>query len=126
MDLITIKINPRWGKSRGVVALLNEKKINFRKVEYLKTGFTKEIILSLSKKLNKKPIDFIRKDDIDFKISSQSVGANSDQDIIKLIIKYPKIIERPIVVMGERAIIGRPPENILRLLSWKELLCENL
>ena len=100
-----------------MVALLNEKKINFRKVEYLKTGFTKEIILSLSKKLNKKPIDFIRKDDIDFKISSQSVGANSDQDIIKLIIKYPKIIERPIVVMGERAIIGRPPENILRLLS---------
>ena len=126
MDLITIYHNPRWGKSRGVVALLNEKKINFRKVEYLKTGFTKEIILSLSKKLNKKPIDFIRKDDIDFKISSQSVGANSDQDIIKLIIKYPKIIERPIVVMGERAIIGRPPENILRLLSWKELLCENL
>lgn len=83
----------------------------------MKTGFTKEDILSLSKKLNKKPIDFIRKNDIDFKNNFQGVGVDSDQAIIKLIIKYPKIIERPIVVKGGVAIIGRPVDNVLKLLN---------
>ena len=100
-----------------MVALLDEKKVKYQKIEYLKTGFTKEDILSLSKKLNKKPIDFIRKNDIDFKNNFQDVGADSDQAIIKLIIKYPKIIERPIVVKGGVAIIGRPVDNVLKLLN---------
>ena len=100
-----------------MVALLDEKKVKYQKIEYLKTGFTKEDILSLSKKLNKKPIDFIRKNDIDFKNNFQGVGVESDQAIIKLIIKYPKIIERPIVVKGGEAIIGRPVDNVLKLLN---------
>ena len=86
MDLITVYHNPRWGKSRGVVALLDERKVKYRKIEYLKTGFTKELILALSKKLNKKPIDFVRKNDIDFKNNLQNVGVNSDEAVIKLII----------------------------------------
>lgn len=100
-----------------MVALLDEKKVKYQKIEYLKTGFTKEDILSLSKKLNKKPIDFIRKNDIDFKNNFQGMGADSDQTVIKLIIKYPKIIERPIVVKGGAAIIGRPVDNVLKLLN---------
>ena len=122
MDLITVYHNPRWGKSRGVVALLDKKKVKYQKIEYLKTGFTNEVVLALSKKLNKKPIDFIRKNDIDFKNNFQGMGEGSDQAIIKLIIKYPKIIERPIVVKGGVAIIGRPVDNVLKLLNWKERL----
>ena len=100
-----------------MVALLDEKKVKYRKIEYLKTGFTKEVVLALSKKLNKKPIDFVRKNDVDFKNNVQSMAADSDQAIIKLIIKYPKIIERPIVVKGDTAIIGRPADNVLKLLN---------
>ena len=100
-----------------MVTLLDERKVKYRKIEYLKTGFTKELILALSKKLNKKPIDFIRKNDIDFKNNLQNAGANSDEVVIKLIIKYPKIIERPIVVKGGVAIIGRPVDNVLKLLN---------
>lgn len=100
-----------------MVALLDEKKVKYRKIEYLKTGFTKGVVLALSKKLNKKPIDFVRKNDVDFKNSVQSMAADSDQAIIKLIIKYPKIIERPIVVKGDMAIIGRPVDNVLKLLN---------
>ena len=100
-----------------MVALLDEKKVKYRKIEYLKTGFTKEAVLALSKKLNKKPIDFVRKNDVDFKNNVQSMAADSDQAIIKLIIKYPKIIERPIVVKGDTAIIGRPADNVLKLLN---------
>ena len=100
-----------------MVALLDERKVKYRKIEYLKTGFTKELILALSKKLNKKPIDFIRKNDIDFKNNLQNVGMSSDEVVIKLIIEYPKIIERPIVVIGDKAIIGRPVDNVLKLLN---------
>ena len=100
-----------------MVALLDERKVKYRKIEYLKTGFTKELILALSKKLNKKPIDFIRKNDIDVKNNLQNVGVNSDESVINLIIDYPKIIERPIVVKGDVAIIGRPVDNVLKLLN---------
>jgi len=67
--------------------------------------------------LNKKPIDFIRKNDIDFKNNLQNVDVSSDEVVIKLIIDYPKIIERPIVVKGGVAIIGRPVDNVLKLLN---------
>tara|TARA_A100000164_G_scaffold150849_1_gene133806 strand:- start:12 stop:314 length:303 start_codon:yes stop_codon:yes gene_type:complete len=100
-----------------VVTLLDERKVKYRKIEYLKTGFTKELILALSKKLNKKPIDFIRKNNIDVKNNLQNVGVNSDESVINLIIDYPKIIERPIVVKGGVAIIGRPVDNVLKLLN---------
>ena len=100
-----------------MVALLDKKKVNYQKIEYLKTGFIKEDILAFSKKLNKEPLDFIRSNDIDFKSNFQSVGAKDDQGIIELIIKYPKIIERPIVVKGGVAIIGRPIDNVLKLLD---------
>ena len=100
-----------------MVTLLDERKVKYRKIEYLKTGFTKEVVLDLSKKLNKKPIDFIRKNDIDFKNNFQGMGSDSDQTIIELIIKYPKIIERPIVVKGDEAIIGRPVDSVLKLLN---------
>ena len=100
-----------------MVALLDERKVKYRKIEYLKTGFTKELILALSKKLNKKPIDFIRKNNIDVKNNLQNVGVNSDESVINLIIDYPKIIERPIVVKGGVAIIGRPVDNVLKLLN---------
>ena len=52
-----------------------------------------------------------------FKNNFQGMGADSDQTVIKLIIKYPKIIERPIVVKGGAAIIGRPVDNVLKLLN---------
>ncbi len=100
-----------------MVTLLDERKVKYRKIEYLKTGFTKELILALSKKLNKKPIDFIRKNNIDVKNNLQNVGVNSDESVINLIIDYPKIIERPIVVKGGVAIIGRPVDNVLKLLN---------
>ena len=67
--------------------------------------------------MNKKPINFIRKNDIAFKNNLHNVGLNSDEAVIKLIIDYPKIIERPIVVKGGKAIIARPVDNVLKLLN---------
>ena len=70
----------------------------------------------LSKKLNLKPKDFIRKreqDFIDLKLSDQ---LDNDEALFEAISKFPKLMERPIVVNGEKATIGRPPEKILKII----------
>jgi arsenate reductase len=100
-----------------VVALLISKGVKFSIVEYLKEGLTRKEILTLSKKLNKNPVEFIRKQDVEIKKNFQDLKSLSNDEVVELIIKFPKIMERPIVVSGEKAIIGRPPENVLSLFD---------
>ena len=100
-----------------MVALLISKGVKFSIVEYLKEGLTRKEILTLSKKLNKNPVEFIRKQDVEIKKNFQDLKSLSNDEVVELIIKFPKIMERPIVVSGEKAIIGRPPENVLSLFD---------
>ena len=109
--------NPRWGKSREAVKLLNEKNVDFDVVEYLKDPLTKGEILILAKKLGKRPKDFIRTSEKDFKDNNVESLINNDQALANAMEELPKIIERPIFVVGKNAVIGRPPENILMLLD---------
>ena len=74
-------------------------------------------ILLLSKKLGKRPKDFIRTSEKDFKDNNIKSLINNDKALAKAMEGLPKIMERPIFVVGENAIIGRPPENILMLLD---------
>ena len=117
MSSVVLYHNPRWGKSRGVVALLEENKISYEVVEYLKNPLTREDVLSLSKKLNKKPIEFIRKNELDYKNNVLDKDILNDVEMAEFIAAYPKIMERPIVLKGEKAAIGRPPENVLGLFG---------
>ncbi len=94
--------------------ILEKSKTSFTIIEYLKDGFTYNEIKSLLKKLNLSPIDIIRLNDSDYKANFKE--GMKDSDLIELIIKYPKIFERPIIVRDERAVIGRPPENIYKIL----------
>ena len=109
--------NPRWGKSRGAVLLLNEYKINYTLVEYLKNPLDVEGVLLLSKKLGLNPREFVRKNEKDFKENNLDTIIHDHNKMAVAISKFPKIMERPILVKGEKAIIGRPPENILRLVK---------
>lgn len=97
--------------------LLNEKNVDFDVVEYLKDPLTKDEILILAKKLGKRPKDFIRTSDKDFKDNNVESLINNDQALANAMEELPKIIERPIFVVGKNAVIGRPPENILMLLD---------
>ena len=97
--------------------LLNEKNVDFDVVEYLKDPLTKDEILILAKKLGKRPKDFIRTSEKDFKDNNVESLINNDQALANAMEELPKIIERPIFVMGKNAVIGRPPENILMLLD---------
>ncbi len=112
---ILIYHNPRWGKSRESVKILDKSKKSFTIIEYLKTGFKYNELSDLLKKLNLRPIDIIRTNDNDYKANYKE-GMN-DSELIKLIIKFPKIFERPIIIKDDIAVIGRPPENIYKILN---------
>jgi arsenate reductase len=99
------------------VSLLEESGVEFTKVEYLKTPLNRDEILSLSKKLGLPLSGFIRKDEAEFKKNNFGEILNDDEALAEAMEKFPKIMERPIAVQGEKAVIGRPPENVLTLLD---------
>ena len=109
--------NPRWGKSREAVSLLNENNINYDLVEYLKNPLSVKEAMSLSNKLGLAPMEFVRKSEKDFKENNLGKIITDNKKMAKSISKFPKIMERPIFVKGQQAIIGRPPENILKLIN---------
>ena len=99
------------------MSLLEQNNINFTIVEYLKTPLTKEDVLLLAQKLGKRPKDFIRRTESDFKDNNIKSFVDDDLRLAGAIEQYPKIMERPIYVSGETAVIGRPPEEILSLIG---------
>ena len=108
--------NPRCSKSRQTLQLLREAGIEPTIVEYLKTPLLKDQLKKLSQLLGLRPKDFVRKIEKDFKDNDLSRFLEDDEKIIEAMSLFPKIIERPIVVSGAEALIGRPPENILKLI----------
>lgn len=108
--------NPRCGKSRQTLNILKESQVEVEIIEYLKDIPTKEELQDIINKLGIKPFDLVRKDEAIYK--SEFKGKElSDEAWIEAMITYPKLIERPIVIKENQAIIGRPPENVLELIS---------
>ena len=116
MDGFTIYHNPRWGKSRQTLQLLRDNGIEPTIIEYLKEIPTKEGFQSLAQKLGKRPSEFVRKGEADFKENGIADILDNDEKMFKAMNQFPKIMERPIVVKGNKAAIGRPPENVLDLI----------
>ncbi|MBC8310767.1 MAG: arsenate reductase (glutaredoxin) [Candidatus Marinimicrobia bacterium] len=112
MDNYIIYHNPRCSKSRQTLAIMNERNLNIQIVEYLSKPPSGETIKNISKKLNMSPMDFIRKKEIEFKELGLKSYNGTDSELCEIMSKTPKLIERPIVVKGDKAIIGRPPENV--------------
>jgi len=103
--------NPRCSKSRCAIAYLEEQNQTFEVVEYLKESLTEPEIKELLKKLDMNAEDLIRKGEPAFKENFKGKQL-SENEWIRAMVEYPKLIERPIVVKGEKAIIARPLENI--------------
>lgn len=113
--MITIYHNPRCMKSRQTLALIEEKGENFIVKEYLKNPPTKEELKQIVDLLEIKPLDLIRKGEAEFKDNYKGKDL-SDDEWLDAMIAYPKLIERPIVIYENKAVIGRPPENVLELI----------
>ena len=103
-----------------MVSLLEKIKKPFRVIEYLKQPLEKGDLVSVSKKLNMKPFDLVRKRDSNIKKELIKINENEDDKILELILKYPMALERPIVIFGEKAVFGRPPEKIHDLFELEK------
>ena len=108
--------NSRCRKSREALEILRTKNIEFEIIEYLKDNLTKNQLKDLIKKLGIKPINLVRKNEQIWKENFKNKKLTSDE-IIQILSDNPKLIERPIVELNDKAIIGRPPENIINLLQ---------
>ena len=108
--------NPRCSKSRQALQLLREAGIEPTIVEYLKTPLEKDVLKNISQLLDLRPKDFVRKTEKDFKDNDLSKSLEDDDKILEAMSLFPKIIERPIVVLEQEAVIGRPPENVQKLI----------
>lgn len=112
--MLTIYHNSRCSKSRQTLELLKENTTKaITVIEYLKQPLTQDEITQLISQLACKPIDMMRTKEAEFK--EQNLKGASDEQLIQAMVSTPKLIERPIVSDGEKAIIGRPPENALTL-----------
>lgn len=117
MSQFTIYHNPRCSKSRQTLALLEENNIEPEVVLYLDNTPTADELTAIIQKLGISARDLLRKGEQDYKDNGLSDTGLSDDKLIAAMIKFPKLIERPIVVKGSQAVLGRPPENVLQLLK---------
>ena len=113
MTQVTIYHNPRCSKSRKTLALLRDHGVEPQIVEYLHDKPDVETLRELLRKLGLEPGHLIR----DKEYRALKLPATEDpQELVVRMVQHPEIIQRPIVVKGERACLGRPPENVIELL----------
>ena len=117
MNDLTIYHNPRCSKSRKTLQIIKDHGIEPTVVEYLKTPLKKFELENISRLLNKRPKDYVRKNESDFRENNIKDIIENDIELINKMVKFPIIIERPIVVFRGKAVVGRPPENVLELLN---------
>jgi arsenate reductase len=110
----TIFHNPRCGKSRETLELLKQNNVEPVIVEYLKTPLDRNGLRDVLAKLGLRPRDIVRTKESVF--ASLHLDLEDDDAVIEALVEHPILMERPIVVKGTKAAIGRPPEKILDIL----------
>ena len=113
---VTIYHNPRCSKSRQTLALLDERGVDLQVIEYLKTPPTAAELKAVLTKLGIGPRDLMRKAEAPYSELGLGDDSLSDDALIEAMVENPILIERPVVVNGSRAAIGRPPESVLEIL----------
>lgn len=113
--MTTIYHNPRCSKSRETLQLLEENGAEFQIIRYLDTPPTKSELEQVISFLGIKPLDLVRTQEKEWKENFKDKTL-SDDEIIDAMLRFPRLIERPIVVSGNKAAIGRPPKTVLDIL----------
>ena len=115
---MSVKIyhNPRCGKSRQTLQLLQEQGVEPEIIEYLKTPPSAEELNDILQKLGMEPRELMRKKEAEYKASGLDDEKLDRQALINGMVNHPVLIERPIVVANDKAAIGRPPEAVLTIL----------
>ena len=115
-DPMLLLHNPRCSKSRATLALLEERDANFEVREYLSDPLTADELSSLAERLGRPLREWIRSKEAAFSAAGLS-SESDDASLLNAVSSEPILMERPILVRGSRAAIGRPPEDVLALLD---------
>lgn len=113
---ITIYHNPRCSKSRQALQLLRDKGIKPAIVEYLKTPPDKSTLKALLKMLAMEPRELMRRKEKEYRELGLADPAVGDEALPEAMVEHPRLIERPVVVSGDKAALGRPPEKVLDVI----------
>lgn len=113
---VTLYHNPRCGTSRNALALIRERGIEPEIIEYLQTPPDKKTLKDLLKKLGMKPRELLRQREKEYEDLGLADPKVSDEKVLEAMLKHPILIQRPIVVMGEKALLCRPAERVLEML----------
>jgi arsenate reductase len=117
MPHATIYHNPRCSKSRQALSLLEEAGVQPTVVKYLETPPSSAELDALLRKLGLEPRDLMRTGEDVYDELGLATKSLSRDEAIRIMVEHPILIERPIVVVGDRAVVGRPPERVRDLLS---------
>jgi arsenate reductase len=109
--------NPRCSKSRGVVEILRGRGVDFEIVEYLKTPPDRRQLERIVGLLPGPAAELVRKDSHFDELGLRADAYQSPDEVVDLLLKHPRLMQRPVVVRGERAVIARPPEKVAELLE---------
>ena len=118
-NTIVIYHNPRCSKSRSACELIAARSLNVEVIDYLTTPLKQDELRGLLNKLGMKPEELVRRGEPVFK-ENYAGQTLSDEQWLDALVAHPILIERPIVVCGARAVIGRPPEKVLALLEHED------
>ena len=113
--MTTFYHNPRCSKSREALKLLEEKGETIEVIDYLKNPPSKQELKQIIELLGIKPAELLRTQEAEWKDNFKDKDLSDDQ-IIEAMVKFPKLIERPIAINGTHAVIGRPPIKVLDIL----------
>ncbi len=116
MANITIWHNPRCSKSRNALKFLEEKGVDMEVVKYLDTPHTKEEIKEILQKLGISARELMRTKEAIYKELGLK-DVDDEEKLIEAMVEHPKLIERPIIIKGDKAVIARPIENLEKLLE---------
>lgn len=115
---VKIYHNPRCSKSRQTLEILKNKNCDIEIIEYLKVPMTLKELEDILSKLNYEPRDLIRKGEDIYKTENLANTSLTSNILMEKMILNPILIERPIVVFNDKAVVGRPPEKVLEILWW--------
>jgi arsenate reductase len=108
--------NPNCSKSRGALGILRERGAEFDVVEYLEEPLDRETLARIAGLLTDPPEDLVRKDRNFERLGLDPNGYKTLEAVIDLLLEHPELMQRPILVAGDRALICRPPEKVLELV----------
>lgn len=117
MSSVSIYHNPRCSKSRQTLALLEENGVTPEIILYLENTPTVDALKAVITKLGLSVRDVIRSGEDAYKENNLKDDTLTDEQLLQAMVEFPKLIQRPIVIKGEKAAIGRPPESVLAILQ---------